>query len=91
MSAVSFNRGYARDIITIPGSHAGTPTEWQNTTFWPLQRINPNRNVISDCIKQYNPLCHSLYAYTRIYSIRSKLSLHKTIAPIPGINLLMEQ
>ena len=25
---------YARDIIIIPGSYAGTPTEWRKTTSW---------------------------------------------------------
>jgi len=28
------NRGYTRDIIIIPGTYAGTPTEWQKTISW---------------------------------------------------------
>ena len=46
------DRGYASDIIIKRGSYAGTPTEWLKTTFWTLQCINPNRKVLSDCIKQ---------------------------------------
>ena len=30
----------------------GTPTEWQKTTFWTLQCTNPNKKVLSECIKQ---------------------------------------
>ena len=73
----------------------GTPTEWQKTTIWPLQRMNL---ITLNNIKPTLPLiCHSIatrfaipfmHAYT-VYSIRRKLSLHKTIAPIPGLNLLM--
>ena len=29
-------RGYERDIIIIPGSYAGTPTEWQKNYFLDL-------------------------------------------------------
>ena len=33
-------------------SYEGTPIEWQQTIFWTLQCIDPNKKVLSDCIKQ---------------------------------------
>ena len=66
-------RGYARDIIIIPGSYAGTPTEWQKTTF--TVHKSKQKSLISLNDDQLtlplacHSICHSLNAsaYPLVY------------------------